>query len=630
MTPHNRQLKTLLLRLLLITVLFTLCRALFYCFNYSYFSSISFGELLRILFYGIKFDLPAILIINLPFIILSLLPIRQRELSWFRQTLKLLFLTTNAVALVANCIDFVYFKFTLKRTTADIFAFINTGDDFTRLLPLFIKDYWFLFIFFFVMLWIMIRYFKKAEKTGNTTEELSTLVYFRKHSLIFVLALAFFTILYRGGFQLKPISIITAGQYVSARNIPLLISTPFSIIKTIEQEGIKEVKYFDEQKLQALYSPLHSADTGTFKNMNVVILIMESFSKEYIGGLNNNQGYTPFLDSLMQHSLVFENAFANGKRSMEGIPACVAGIPTLMNEPYITSRYGGNNIRPLAVLLKEKGYNTSFYHAATNGSMGFDNFTKLAGFDNYFGRLEYNNEEHFDGHWGIWDEEFFQYFVKGLDKTQQPFLSAFFSLTSHHPYPVPERYSKLFREGDIPIERSISYSDYSLRKFFQTASRSKWFDNTLFVIVADHTGEAHAPYYSSNVGMFRIPVMFYMHNSDLTGRRKEIVQQIDLMPSVLDYLDYDKDYFAYGESVFDTTANRLAYGFINNNYQLITDKYALQFDGEKPIALYNHLSDSLLQKDIQAKDLKELNYLQDQLKAFIQVYQRSLINNKMY
>ncbi len=570
------------------------------------------------------------MVLNLPFIVLSLFPGHWREQKAAKSILRWLFYIPNAVGLLANCIDLVYFRFVLKRTTADIFSFISTGDDFTRLLPLFIKDYWYLFPIFILLLWLMVRYYRKTDpaKVSATVEERR--VYFLRETTIFLLSMAMFTIIYRGGFQLKPIHIITAGQYTSARNIPLLINTPFSIMKTWGQESIKELEYFSEERLPAIYNTTHAADTGKFKQLNVVMLIMESFSKEYVGSLNNNQGYTPCLDSLIAKSLVFENAFANGKRSMEGIPACIAGIPCLMNEPYITSRYGSNKIRPIAALLKEKGYATSFYHAATNGSMGFDNFAKLAGFDKYVGRTEYNNEKDFDGHWGIWDEEFFQYYAGALQIHPQPFFSAFFSLTSHHPYPVPEKYKDKFREGDLPIEKSISYSDYSLGKFFETASKMSWFNNTLFIIVADHTGEAFAPFYSTNTGMFRIPVLFYLPGGELKGKRQDIFQQIDIMPTVLDYMNYDKPYFAFGKSRLDSGLTNYAYCYINNNYQIVSDQYALQFDGEKAIAFYNHKNDSLLQNNlIHTPDTTPVARLREQLKAVIQTYHHRLIRNQM-
>src|SRR5690606_24672345 len=111
-----------------------------------------------------------------------------------------------------------------------------------------------------------------------------------------------------------------------------------------------------------------------FQDKNVVFIILESFSKEYTG-LGGRTSYTPFLDSLMQHSFVCTNAYANALQSAKGIPAIISGVPSLMDEPITTSAYGTNKLTSLPALLRNKGYQTAFYHGGTNGTMGFDIYT---------------------------------------------------------------------------------------------------------------------------------------------------------------------------------------------------------------------------------------------------------------
>lgn len=589
------------------------------------------------MFYGLRFDVSAIVLSNSVFIILHLIPLPQRETNWYQKILQVLFYSVNSVAVFSNCVDLAYFQFTAKRTTADVFSFFSMGDDLFRLLPLFLKEYWYIFFIWIALTALLIYCYRKIKASPQVFpkegEKVKRIYFYLQQSFLFVFFTGFFLIGYRGGFQLKPISIISAGEYTVARNIPLIINTPFSILKTLEQEEIAEQNYYTGNKLKGIYNPIHQAKKGTeFQKLNVVIIILESFSKEYIGSLNNNKGYTPFLDSLISQSLVFDRAFANGKKSIEGIPAIVAGIPTLMNEPYITSIYGSNHINSLANLLKEKGYHSSFYHGGTNGTMGFDAFAHLAGFDKYYGRTEYNNEKDYDGHWGIWDEEYFPYFAKQLNQEKSPFFSVVFSLTSHHPYPVPEKYKKIFKEEKLPIHKSIRYTDYSLRKFFETASQMPWFDNTLFVLTADHTGQSDNAFYSNKVGMYAIPIIFYRHNINLKGKEKSTIQQADIMPSVLDYLNYDKNYFSFGKSVFDTTSAHFSVSFLNGIYQLISGDFVLQFDAEKTVALYNYREDSLLENNL-ANDSNNYAVIKEELeshiKAIIQTYNYSLMKNQM-
>ncbi|MFA6925084.1 MAG: LTA synthase family protein [Bacteroidales bacterium] len=577
-----------------------------------------------------RFDLSAIFLFNFLFIFLQLLPFKFRKNNFYQKILKYLFVVVNSILILANCIDFVYFRFILKRTTFDIFSFLGLGNDFFTLLPSYLKNFWYVLLIWLLLILFLNFLYNKIFKTFLSKEEPAKF-YFFIQSIIFILCFVLTVIGIRGGLQYKPITIIDAGEDTDVRNIPLILNTPFAIIQTLNKAEIKEIKYFNESKLQSIYNPLHNYydKNKSFKKLNVVIIIMESFSKEYTGLANNKNfvSYTPFLDSLIKESSVFKNAFANGSNSISGIPAVVAGIPSLMNEPYITSVFAGNKIHGLAALLRKEGYATSFFHGGTNGTMGFEAFASIAGFEKYYGRKEYNNEKDYDGNWGIYDEEFFNFFAEKLNCSKQPFFSTFFSLSSHHPYSVPAKYKNKFKKGKLKIHESIGYADYSLRKFFNIASKSKWFNNTLFVITADHTSEAEHPAFSNVVGEHEIPLLFYMHSNSLKGTNNEIAQQIDIMPSVLDFLNYPQEFVSFGVSLFDSTANHFAVNYTNNNYQLLKDVYSVIFNGSKVIEVYNFKTDSLLQNNLINKISVAKN--ENFLKAFIQSYNWRLIKNKL-
>jgi phosphoglycerol transferase MdoB-like AlkP superfamily enzyme len=118
--------------------------------------------------------------------------------------------------------------------------------------------------------------------------------------------------------------------------------------------------------------------------------------------------------------------------------------------------------------------------------MGFLGFGNILGYNHYYGKTEYNNDEDFDGVWGIWDEPFFQFFSKTLTTKKQPFMATLFSVSSHEPYKVPEKYKNKFPKGTVNIHESIGYTDYALKQFFATAKKQPWYNNTIFVFVADH------------------------------------------------------------------------------------------------------------------------------------------------
>lgn len=610
--------------LLLSMALFSLCRLLFLLFNYTYFSTIGIGEIIKLFLAGWRFDISAILMVQGIFILASLVPIFNKENTYYQKFLKILFGIANAIALLLNCIDFSYFKFTLKRTTAEIFY---TQNDIGNLLPQYLKDYWYILFLWLALVYVSNLFYPKLRIDGA-----NKLTFWRRFALelsILIFAIPLGILGIRGGFQVKPLRVISAAEYTVAQNIPLVINTPFSVIKSIDAAVLSDFNYFNAEEAEKLASFQHPAKAGEMNQQNVVLIILESFSKEYIGFYNNGKGYTPFLDSLMRQSLVFENAFANGKKSIEGIPAVLAGIPSLMDNPYLTSIYGSNQFKGIGTLLSEKNYNCSFYHGGINGTMGFDAFTKLAGFNHYYGRTEYNNENDFDGNWGIYDEPFYHYFVQQLNKEKTPFCAAFFSLSSHHPYSIPTKLKGNFPKGTLEIHESIGYADYALRKFFSEAAKTNWFSNTLFIITSDHTSISEIPFYQGKVGSYAIPLVFYKGDKSLQGKSKTTVQQIDVMPSILDQVNYNAPYFAYGNSVFDSLANHYAINYNNGIYQYLQADFSLFFDGERATEFYNYKTDSLLSNNLSAKNISPKSTMEKNLKAFLQNYNHSLIHNKM-
>ena len=630
----------LIARMAILVLIYSISRILFYFFNQDFFQELSNIQLLKILIAGIRFDLSVIFLLNTPLIFLSSVPLRIRYHKLYQKICTYLYVIPNSIFFLFNCIDLVYFRFTLKRTTSGVFAMFGKGNDLLNLLPQFLLDFWYVLLIWIILIAILIylqnRFILNKEKKIFYARK-DIFKYYFIQFIWFVLTCGTTVIGVRGGLQLIPISIISAGQYASSQNIPLVLNTPFAITATFNNNEITDVKYYGDKTVSTIYNPCHSGKTNdSFKKMNIVIIILESFSKEFSGYLNQNlcqgtyKGYTPFLDSLMREGLVFDHAFANGQCSMEAMPSVIASIPALMNNPYIVSNFSGNKICSIAYLLKSKGYTSSFFHGGTNGTMGFDNFITMSGFDNYFGRTEYNNEKDYDGNWGIFDEEFLQFTANKINQIQSPSLSVIFTLSSHHPFKIPEKYINKFPEEKLPITASIRYADYSLRRFFETASKMPWFNNTLFVLTADHTFSASHPLYQTRVGRFAIPIIFYKPNSDLKGVNSNIIQQIDIMPSILYYLKYPEPYFAFGNSVFDSTAHRYSITFSSSIYQLIQDNYVLQFDGEKVKAFYDYKNDKLLRKNIVSKDNKIRTEMEVFIKAFIQTFNNRMLSNRLY
>ncbi|MEI7500424.1 MAG: sulfatase-like hydrolase/transferase [Bacteroidota bacterium] len=628
----------MLVKLLLVLLLLFLSRILFYLFNLGYFSNLGLMDAMRLFVIGIRFDLSAALIINAPFIFMNSVPFKFRYTRIWQGFANGYFYLINSFALMTNFGDTIYFRFTLKRLTFDFFKYMGVGGDFDKLIPQFLRDFWYVGVIWLLFVGILIFIGTHLVVDSSSTKKKgSDFKYLLINTFLFVLIMALSIIGIRGGLQLRPIGLVTAGNYTSAKNLPLVLNTPFSIARTINKVTLKTITiYKKEIELAKVYTPVHQFISTGFKGYNVMIIILESVSREHIGSLNrslengNYQGFTPFLDSLIRNGMYFD-AFANGKTSIQGIPAILSGIPSLMNESFIQSSYAAGKFTSIAGLLKPKGYTTAFFHGGTNGTMAYDSYTRLVGFDHYFGRSEYNNEKDYDGKWGIRDEEFFQFTAKKINGFKQPFVAAFFSLSSHHPYHVPGRYVNIFRTGKLPIQQSIMYADYSLGKFFHTARHMPWYKNTLFVITADHTSEGYYPYYQSDVGQYAVPLLFFKPGSDLRGKSSLVAQQTDVMPTVLNYLGYDKKYLAFGTDLFDTTSNAVHFSihYISGLYGLMKGGFYLEYNGTKSTALFNITNDPLQSNNLIGKENEVQARMELFIKAYIQQYNNRLIENRM-
>lgn len=627
----------LLLRLLLVMALFSVCRIGFYLFNTGFFPDMSFGNFLRLMLGGLTFDLVTLLYVNMLYILLMILPFTVRFHRYYQQSLKYLFFVTNGIALAVNVTDFIYYRFTLRRTTADVFQQFENEQNMGSLWIKFLADYWYAVIFWIVLMIVLVLVYNRIRVTGPQLK--SKIAYY----IFSVLAIPLIAYLIvggvRGGFRhsTRPITLSNAGEYVKdPREISIVLNTPFAVLRTLGKTKVQKMNYFTAEEVEKVYTPEHHpSDSAAFVKTNVVVIILESFSKEFFGTFNKEKeggtykGYTPFLDSLIQHSRTFEYSFANGRKSIDGLPSVISSIPSL-GVPYFLSPYSGNKINSLASLLKQKEYHTSFFHGAPNGSMGFQAFMNIAGVDHYYGKTEYNNDADFDGIWGIWDDKFLSFYADKLNEFPQPFLSSFFSVSSHHPFKVPAEYENKFKGGPLVIHKCIEYTDYSLRKFFEKASAMPWYKNTLFVITADHTSsEIEFPEGRTAWGFFSIPVIFFKPDHSLAGRESTIVQQIDIMPTVLGYLHFDKSYVAFGRDVFNNHTTPFAFNYKDNAYQLFEGDHLLQFDGTRSVGLYNFKTDKLTRHNLLDSLPSVRQPMEQKIKAIIQQYNNRMIEDRL-
>lgn len=559
---------------------------------------------------------------------LSLLPVFILSKKWFQVFLKWIFVLVNTVALAINFIDIKFFEFSEKRITSDVLNSNWLGDDFVTMLPNFIVDYWFVFLLFFMTLALLIKAYPNYNSRYIKVDKIAV-VNVSIRWLLRVLVLGIFVLGGRGGFQLKPINTIVAAKYSTPKNMPLILNSAFTLMKSIGDKPLKPIKYFENDELARIYNPVRKFENAKLNNKNVVLIILESFGKEYSGLLNDTIGYTPNLDSIMTKGLTFHNCFANGKRSIEGLPSILSGLPALMDKPFITSNFTSNSINSIGSCLGAEGYETMFFHGGKNGTMGFDNFVRLAGIEKYYGLDEYPGNE-FDGGWGIYDEPYLKYFADVLNETSEPFFSGVFTLSSHHPYNIPEEYVGKFNKGKLVNHESINYADYALGQFFKYAEKMDWYKNTLFVLTADHTAQTEGGYYTSSIGRYAIPLVLYAPGDTvIVGESDLVCSQADIFPSIMDYLGYSKPFIAFGESVLNDSVQRYSTSFVNGVYQLLVDSVGVTSNGKELFSAYDFNDSSLRMIDIKDSIPSRVNDAFIIQKAIVQQYINRMIENEL-
>lgn len=634
--------------MLLVMAIYTLSRLFFYLISPDLFPDVTPSHLWEMLRGGMRFDLTAVLYLSSVYLLLTLLPLppKWRFNKAYQHVAKYFFIIPNLIGIAVNCIDMVYVRFTDRRTTITFFSeFQNDGN----LLSIFlqgVKQYWYVTLFAFIMMAALIDLFRRPKNTNHKSPRLcrSTEItnykwfYYTRESVLFCLSVFFIVIGMRGGFgrYTRPITLSNALQYTNRPQETLLVlNTPFSLMRSTEGSIYTDPHYFESDELESIMTPMHDAQSTKDnvqstkgKPFNVVVFILESFATEHIGFYNNGKGYTPFLDSLLAQSVTWQYSFASGRKSIDAMPSVLSSIPMLI-DPYVVTPYSTNAVSSIADCLGREGYTTAFFHGAPNGSMGFQAYARSAGFATYYGMDEYPNAQRdFDGTWAIWDEPFLQFYGQTMTSMPEPFMTAVFTASSHHPFKVPEQYEGVFPEGAQPLHQCIGYSDHALRQFFAYAQTQPWFEHTLFVITADHTNQLSQPEYTNALGLYRVPIVFYCPALLKPQLRTDIVSQTDIMPSVLGAVGYDKPYFAFGEDAL--TANKQHnYAVCYNHpvFQIMSDSLLMQFDGKQVTALYNYQADPLLQNPLDPTQAPEdmVRYL----KAYIQQYIQRMIGNKL-
>jgi phosphoglycerol transferase MdoB-like AlkP superfamily enzyme len=631
--------KVLLYRLALGYLFYFIARVLFFAYNTNLIAIDDTATLLKLCYYGIAFDTAALLYINILFILASVLPLVVNTRPGYQKGLAILYFVTNLLAYATNFIDIIYYRFSQVRSTRATLDIVSQESNKEALTAHFAFAYWYILVIYIIasVLWVWLYSRVKLKPSGVKPGR----AYFASSVVVLLVSVALIIGGIRGDFKhsTRPINMVDAYKHVTVPNQgDVVLNTPFAIIRTFNSNNFKLQHFTDESYIRANIQPIKQYNSHPASKPNVVIIILESMAREYWGSMNRNanipgfKSYTPFLDSLSDSSLIFTNAYANGRQSIHGMSSVLAGIPSFQTA-FTSSPYAKQKIASIVSVCDSLGYQTSFFHGAANGSMGFQGFGSILGFKNYYGRTEYNNDKDFDGIWGIWDEQFFRFMANTLGTQQQPFMATLFTLSSHDPYQLPDKYKKRFPGGPLPIHKTVQYSDNALRQFFNYAKTQPWYANTIFVITADHTSQTHYPEYSKELNRFAVPILFYSANPaySLKGVRTDLASQMDIYPSLADLIGYNKSFRSWGRSLISNlpTETPRVINSTGNIYQFMQGNYTYLFDGKNITGIFAAADKGLQHNLMDGKPNPEMEKGMMDCKAFIQDYADRVVNHKL-
>ncbi len=329
---------------------------------------------------------------------------------------------------------------------------------------------------------------------------------------------------------------------------------------------------------------------------NVVLITIESLSADFMKTYGNQENITPFLDSLSQKSLQFTNLYAAGNRTVRGLEAVTLCLPPTAGES-VVKREDNKNKFSTGSVFKQKGYNVKFMYG---GDAFFDNMQDFYSGNGYqiVDKSSFSPDEiTFSNVWGVCDEDMYNKAIKVMNTEagqNKPFFNHIMTVSNHRPFTYPN--NKIDIPGDIKSrDGGVKYTDYALKKFFDMARKQPWFNNTVFVIVADHcassAGKTELP-----LDKYRIPAFIYTPN-EKPEKCNKLMSQIDLMPTLFGLLHFDYDSKFFGQDVLKPSYKPRAFiatyqdlGLIKDNVLTILSpkqevkQFALKLDSKDSVS----------------------------------------------
>ena len=552
---------------LLLLLFLSYFRFQFWLFNHSFFDSDGLDFLI-----GLRFDVSLA-----GYLFLLIIPVYFASyiLFGYEKALRVtkgISMLLFALIAFTECWDLAYFQYTLKRCSFELYGFYLGGEEKNQILP-WLTHFWYLVLLFGIMnvlFYIGLNRIKPRKEPEET----------RPFLLVFsgLLTLSLSVGLARNSFDLKPLGILDANVNRTNKNPSLALNSLFVVLKTIQNKELPNYSYLPRSEEAKYFNPtwnFNPTTDSTVRKPNLIFFVIESLGSQQIGKTVNGVVLTPFLDSLNTIHGKNIRGYAEGKTSIEVLPALFAGIPSWQDQPYVLSDYALNQWVGFPQLCNNLGYRTCFFHGASDQSMRFGAVQRSLGFSEAFFSDKITHTAADLGSWGIHDEPMLKAMNNQLKASSKPFMATFFSLSTHEPYDIPPSYLKKF-----PMltkeQASYRYLDDALKSFFIKAAKEKWFANSIFVITADHT-PVHLDQKATSIqDYYNIPILIFSPNQPSLFLEKLTLGHVDIIPTIASLLHWNLPLYSFG-SPYGQDQIR----YFNGVFHLWNSDYALHFDEKK-------------------------------------------------
>ncbi|MDR1195373.1 MAG: LTA synthase family protein [Endomicrobium sp.] len=610
------KIKISLFYFLLLFIIFSLTRAAFYFSYPDVFGKLPFSELAFTFLYGARFDISTISLYLGIFAVLLFLPVKTPK---YIKTVAVIMAFSSAVLIIMLASDFFYFP-EVKRHMAEELLLVWGEKEF--LLRHIFGYYWWALLLVGGLVAVLIHFtFKFIEKCYPGGGILNV-VY-----MLFAALLVFAGV---RGFGNIPLSIHDAYEIKkSSQQVTLMLNGIFVQTQMLSKAQSSSNSYPKEKAFNNVIEMLHSPEEimknadypfmraikneEEFKKYNVIVVLLESWTPKYIDSMRGgNYGVTPNFDEIYNNGIAFGNAYASGRRTVYGISSVLMGINFMPGMQLISEGFEyTKNIMSLPDAFNAKGYTTLFTQAYTKKSMKMDviaknvlNFTESYCQEDFPRILEYEKQNT-----AGFDYELLDFTAKKAGqyhKENKPFFIFSLTGTTHFPYIETLDMFKKYT-GNNDEERFLNnlyYSDYAIGNLIKTAKEEGYFDNTVFIFLADHTS---GPVLTLDTVKEKFNIPFVIYAPKILEKRKidYAVSQADVIPTLCHFMNIDASFSACGVNALDESAQHFA--FMNDgtviaftdgrNYMTHDRKNVLEYFPSKDISGYNEMEEKLLSFD---------------------------------